>query len=156
MKKIYILSIAAMWSLTSNSLFSAALVLAFDSGGLLLQNSAGVALTGGGVATPFDGEVIQVGYFSGATSNDNNFSGTWIPITGEGSVNYVPNSPTGFDTTVGDDVNAGFDPNNQFAIRLEVDTNVHNALPAPGTILSIRVFDRSSIATRYILHDGFE
>lgn len=145
MKKANILSVGLIWSLSASALHAAALVLNIDSGGLTLQSANGIDLTGGGASTPYDGEIIQVGYFSGATSNDNNFSGTWIPLTGEGSLNYVPN--TLYDTTVGDDFTQGFGPPfNQFQISLPVDTAIQTQLPAPGTILSIRVYDRATIA----------
>ena len=147
MKKLGILSIAAIWSLSSSALFASALVMNFDSGGLLLKNSVGVNLAGGLTGTAYDGEVIQLGYFSGATSNGNNFSGNWTPITGEGSVNYALNTP--YDTSVGDDPTAGFTPNNQFSIALVLDTAAGKTIPAgltAGTIMSIRVYDKNTIA----------
>lgn len=147
MKKfsILFLSSAAIWSLSSSSLFGAALVLAFDSGGFMLQNSSGVNLTGGSAAAQFDGEIIQVGYFSGAATDNNNFLGTWIPITGEGSPNFVSN--TRFDTTVGDDSQGlGFGPPfNQFAISVNVDSTIQVGLPPVGTRMAIRIYDKSSI-----------
>lgn len=145
MKKFSILSIAAVWSLSSSALFAAAIVLNFDSGGFTLQNNAGADLTGGSAGTPFDGEVIQIGYFSGAgTGNDNNFVGNWIPLTGEGSVNYVAN--TQYDTSVGDAPGAFDPPNNQFSASVTFDTLLHTLLPPVGTVLSIRIYDRATLA----------
>ena len=138
-------SVAAALSLSSSGLFAAALVVAFDSGGLDLRDKNGVSLTAGGATVPYDGAIIQLGYFSGATTNDNNFSGSFISLTGEGSANFVSNTP--FDTTVGDDFTQGFGPpfNGQFQITLTFDTSTQTALPVPGTILSVRVFDKQSL-----------
>ena len=145
MTKLRLISLATAWSLSSSGLFAAALVVAFDSGGLDLRDRNGISLTAGGANVPYDGAVIQLGYFSGASTNDNNFSGTFIPLTGEGSSNFIPNTP--FDTTVGDDFTQGFGPpfNGQFQITLNFDTAVHTLLPPVGTVLSIRIFDKQSL-----------
>ena len=146
MKKYIVLSIAAIWSLSSSAVFAAAVVFNFDSGGFFLQNSAGVNLTGGAILTPFDGEVVQIGYFSAAgTTDNNNFAGTWIPITGEGSVNYAPNTKS--DTSVGDLPGAFDPPNNQFSSSVTYNTANGDVLPqvAVGTRLSIRVYDRATL-----------
>ena len=144
MTKTSILSLAIAWSLSSSALFAAALVVNMDSGGFLLKNSTGAALTAGANLTNFDGAIIQLGYFTSATSNNNNFSGAFVPLSGQGSVNFVSN--TTYDTTVGDDFNQGFGPPfNQFQIKLIVDTTVQTGLPAVGTILSIRIYDETSV-----------
>lgn len=145
MIKLKVISFVAALSLSSSGLFAAALVVAFDSGGLDIRDRNGVSLTAGGGTVPYDGAIIQLGYFSGANSNDNNFAGTFIPLSGEGSTNFVPNTP--FDTTIGDDFTQGFGPpfNGQFQITLTFDTTAQTALPAPGTILSVRIFDKQSL-----------
>ena len=143
MKKfsILFLSITAIWSLSSSALFGAALVLALDSGGFLLQNNGGSNLPFGDSTTQRDGAIIQVGYFSGANSDNNNFSGTFIPFTGEGSLNFVNGGA--FDTTVGDGP-SNLNPKNQFQISINVDSALTANYPAVGTIMSVRIFSNIS------------
>ena len=145
MIKLKAFSLFIALSLSSSTLFGAALVVAFDSGGAVLRNASGGDLPSGSASGSFDGAIIQLGYFSGATSDNNNFSGTFTALSGEGSVNYVSN--TVWDTTVGDDPTRGFAPLNQFNISLTFDTNIQVNLPAVGTILSIRVYDNTSTVT---------
>ncbi len=145
MTKLKTISFAAALSLSTSGLYAAALVVAFDSGGLDLRDRNGVSLTAGGNTVPYDGAIIQLGYFSGANANDSNFSGNFIPLTGQGSANFVSNAP--FDTTIGDDFTQGFGPpfSGQFQITLTFDTNVQTLLPQAGTILSVRIYDKQSI-----------
>src|ERR1700730_9937903 len=59
-----------------------------DSGGLFVFDQGTNKLTGG-TSADGDGAVIQLGYYSAATTM-NNFAGTWVPLTGEGSANTAP------------------------------------------------------------------
>ncbi len=141
---LFILSTAAALSLSSSSVFGAALVLAFDSGGYLLQDAAGVSLPFGGSTTLHDGAIIQVGYFSQANGDDKNFSGTWTPLTGQGSPNFTEDGA--YDTTVGDGP-ANLTPKNQFQISVNVDSAIQANYPAVGTVMAIRIYNNTSIAT---------
>lgn len=146
MKKLKALALAATLSITSSSLFAATLAVNFDSGGLSLRNNGGgTAITAGVANANFDGGIIQLGYFNGSSDN-NNFLGNFVPLTGEGSANFVSN--TVFDTTVGDDFNQGFGPpfDGQFQISLTFNDAQHTLLPATGTVLSIRIYNQTSIA----------
>jgi PEP-CTERM motif len=140
------LSLLAVWSASSSVVFSAALVFNIDNGSSALRDGANGLLTAGGEFTAGDGAVIQLGYFTGASAGDNNnFAGTWVPITGQGSPNFVDGSR--FDTTVGDDpANVGGGPAAGTFVILDFiiqDTAV--GLPSPGTVLSIRVYDRVTL-----------
>lgn len=146
MKKFKSLAFAVTLSITSGSLFAATLAVNFDSGGLSVRNNGGATpITAGSPNVNFDGGIIQLGYFN-ASSDNNNFLGTFIPLSGEGSTNFVSN--TVFDTTVGDDFNQGFGPpfDGQFQISLTYNDAQHSALPATGTVLSIRIYNQTSIA----------
>lgn len=126
--------------------------VSFDSGGLpgIFDNN-NVLLTGGTTADG-DGAVLQLGYFSGA-----NFSGIFTPLSGQGSLNTatiagtVPAEPYN-KTSIGD-VNGSGGAAGTFAISLNfgnLATNSFN-LPAPGTLLALRFYDNTTIAssTRY-------
>ncbi len=143
MKKVSIISTISILSIATSA-FGAALVVNFDSGGFDLQGRTGVSLSGGVGTVAHDGFIVELGYFSGATSNDNNFVGQFIPLTGQGSANFA--TGPAFATTIGDDP-ADLLPgtNGQFSLHVTFDTTVQTALPAPGTILSIRVFDKALI-----------
>src|SRR4051812_8392617 len=58
----------------------------FDSGSKTVMNQANTALTAGPVGDG-NGAVLQLGYFTGATDVNNNFTGTWVPLSGQGSAN---------------------------------------------------------------------
>ena len=55
--------------------------VSFDSGSQTLFNNLSTALTGGST-TDGNGAVLQLGYFTGV-----NFTGTFVPLSGEGSLN---------------------------------------------------------------------
>src|SRR5947208_16253143 len=66
-----------------------------NSSGSALKDSQGHALSEGNATTNNDGMLVQLGYFTGATSAKK-FSGIWTPITG------IPGKPK---TTIGDTYN---------------------------------------------------
>jgi hypothetical protein len=127
----------------------------FDSGDfqILNQNTgASIALTGG-TTNDGDGAVLQLGYFTGATAA-NNFAGTWVALSGEGSLNtaIVPGSvpPEGYNKTSIGDRNAFFAGDGTFALSLTFtagDAASGNSLPPAGTILSIRFYNATTIAS---------
>lgn len=136
----------------SGSAFGASIVtISFDSGFQFLRDNSGNLLTGG-TALNGNGAVIQLGYYSQATAA-NNFLGTWIPLSGEGSLNVgmVGSSGLSFnDTTIGD-LSSNGAGDGQFALSLTFtvgDVATGNSLPASTSIpLAIRFYDDTTIAT---------
>jgi hypothetical protein len=124
----------------------------FDSGlsGVhLVADQNGTALPGGGLPDG-NGAVLQLGYYSAATTA-NNFAGTWIPLSGQGSNNtaVVPGSTELYNQTSVGDVFANGPGNGQFAITLLFDlTNPLSShdLPSSAVPLSIRFYNGTSIA----------
>ena len=145
---------------TMTHLDAAMIVVNLDSGNngnpalfdqnVLLQN----ALSGGTNAEG-NGCVLQLGYYSQATVA-NNFLGTWIPLTGEGSANTGGNisgsSPgeTYNKTSIGD-VNVNGAGNGTFALSgltFISGSATGNNLPTSTTIpLAIRIFNNTTLAT---------
>jgi hypothetical protein len=125
-----------------------------DSGGngeqVFDQNN--VTLTAG-TSADGDGAVLQLGYYSGA-STGNNFAGTWIALSGEGSLNTATvtgSSPAiGYnETSIGDITAEGAGPG-QFALTLDFvsgSATSGNSLPSSTTIpLSVRFYNGTTIA----------
>ncbi|MEA3209356.1 MAG: hypothetical protein QOE70_2413 [Chthoniobacter sp.] len=117
---------------------------------VLLQN----ALSGG---TNQDGNgcVLQLGYYSQATTA-NNFLGNWVPLTGEGSANnggIVPGSSPAktYDKTSVGDVTVNGAANGTFAssgLTFVSGSATGRSLPASTTIpLAIRLYNASTIAS---------
>src|SRR5437868_9780126 len=80
--------------------------VSMDSGGFQLFNQ-NTSLLSGGTAADGDGVVLQLGYFSGP-----NFSGTFTPLTGQGSLNIAPipgsvPAETMNQTSIGDQTSQG-------------------------------------------------
>ena len=121
----------------------------WDSGSYSLRNSTGTAAITGGTTADHNGAVLQLGYFDSATSG-NLFAGTWIPITGEGSLNTAFNN-----TRVGDyTVNGAGDGSFAFSSGASPGTlftqavpSSFVALPPGGAFLAIRFYDNLTIAT---------
>ena len=120
-------------------------VVNIDSGSnTLVSNNGTTILTGGGATTNGDGDVIQLGYYSGATAG-NNFNGTWVPLTGtfSGNSSYVT-------TSVGDYF-AGGAGNGSFALaNLVFDPSGGsvngNNLPSSSSIpLAVRFYNGTTI-----------
>ena len=100
--------------------------------GTKLRDIFGIPLTSGTEASG-DGAVLQLGYYASATQSSP-FSGVWIPLTGPG---------TYFVTTIGDT----FRPvDGKFGISTAFKSDYAN-VPPPGTPLSIRFYDTTSLAT---------
>lgn len=139
---------AALVFLTSTASQSQASIatVSFDSGSYSLYNLNGsTVLTGGSPTIDGDGAVLQLGYFSGATSAQPfPTNGTWIALTGEGGANSAFAN-----TTIGNSFDAGAG-NGTFAMSLTFDTQVAGknvSLPSANTPLGIRVYNNTSIAT---------
>jgi hypothetical protein len=119
-----------------------------DSGSFTLKKSDGSTLLSAGTAADGDGSVLQIGYYSGASisagSLVNPFSGTFVPLTGVGSLNTAYNT-----TSIGDFVAFGGGANGTFATGTLLFTvgslTTGNSFPAAGTPLSIKFFDTTTI-----------
>ena len=146
MKKYTFLAALGALSVISTSAFGAALVVNFDDGGFNLKDKNGVLLSGGLPLAPHDGVVIQLGYFSGAATDGNNFVGNFVPLTGKGSANFAP--LTQFDTTIGDDTGLAPDTDGHFSTTVVFDPSLQVGLPPVGTILSIRIFDNKAVTAQ--------
>lgn len=156
MKKSYFSLLLSISLISGTVSFGAALVtqVSFDSGTILIKNSGGVTNLTGGTAADGNGAVIQLGYFSAATTGTvaGNFLGVWTPLTGEGSANNGGNiagsSPaeTFNKTSIGD--NGGAD--GEFGITVVFNSTVlgtFNNLPSSTSIpLAIRFYNGTTIA----------
>lgn len=100
--------------------------------GIGLKDINGTLLTAG-TASAGDGAVLQLGYYSAATTV-NPFAGTWMAITGPG---------TPYRSTVGD--SSGFSAG-RFSLSYQFKDG-SSFLPAAGTPLAIRFYDSTSLAT---------
>lgn len=122
----------------------------FNSGSFTFQTNLGVDLSPGGPADG-NGTVIQLGYFSGATAGDN-FLGTWIPLTGEGSANtgQIDGLTINFNqTSIGDSFTGTANTPGTFALGVVFDTAVSNKsqnLPGSTSIpLAIRFYNTTTV-----------
>ena len=127
--------------LSTFSFGAAQVTITVDTGGRSLQNQTGVALTAGALGVNGDGAVFQVGYYVGATVNNNFGSGDFIPLTGVTSV-------FGISTTVGDSIDNGAGNGEVFTLPLIVSAGGANdsLFPSVGTPLSARFFNATTIA----------
>jgi hypothetical protein len=110
----------------------AAIVKIATVAGVTLQNSSGTALEGGAI-NDGDGTLIEVGYYSLATTLSP-FAGTWIPLTG-------PNSGSMIVTTMGDGFSGA---DGTFTFSFELSDSLAN-LPGEGTPLSLRFYDTRTL-----------
>lgn len=127
--------------------------VSFDSSDEQIFDQNNIPLTAGG---PGDGNgaVLQLGYYSTATTA-NNFSGTWIPLSGETSLNtaLIPGSspPEMYNQTSIGDLTINFAGAATFAIQLSFrsgDPTSGNSLPSSTTIpLALRFYNNISIAS---------
>jgi hypothetical protein len=125
----------------------------FDSGDFqifdnpALHGGSDVALSGGTTADG-NGTVLQLGYFTGA-----NFSGTFIPLSGETSLNNAIISgsvpPEAYNKTSIGDLNGNGAGDGTFALSLNFvsgNANSGNSLPSAGTRLALRFYNNTTIA----------
>jgi hypothetical protein len=141
---------------TLNSALSDSTDVSMDSGSKFLydeRTEASIPLTGGTTADG-DGAVLQLGYYSNATIADN-FAGTWIPLTGEGSLNtaiVMGSSPAESynRTSIGDLTSQGAG-NGEFFMSLvfvEGDPTSGNSFPqSNSTPLALRVYNGTTVAS---------
>ncbi len=121
--------------------------IAIDSGSGSVFNQSNAVLSGGSVLDG-DGDVVQLGYFSGP-----NFTGTFTPLSGEGSANtaIVPDSTAEpyNKTSVGDvTLDGGGDGTFFFTLNFVVgNASSGNNLPATGTQLALRIYNNTTIAS---------
>jgi hypothetical protein len=122
--------------------------VSFDSGTKTMFDQGNTALFGG-TAADGDGDVLQLGYFTGA-----NFSGQFVVLAGETSANgaaLIPGS-NGTGTEPYSDLSIGDLSENgagdgTFALSLDFITssNSGNNLPAAGTQLALRFYNTTTI-----------
>lgn len=140
---------------------AAILGVTWDSGSYTLVNNNGVTPITGGTGN-HNGAVLQLGYFSSSTSGSL-FSGSWVPLSGEGSLNT-----TFANTTIGDFPSNGAssgsfafsigqgstpyiynvvtnpNPGTTFTIG---DAGTGNSLPVAGVLLAVRFYNNTTIAS---------
>ena len=143
--KIVSASMACIALMTVCSQGAALVTFNIDTGNRLLRDNTGAALTPGVLGTDHDGAVVQIGYFQSATVGNNFGNGTFVALTGEGSVFGV------LPTTIGDSFNNGTIAGQYFSdpINLFAGTNggANDGLfPAVNTPLSIRFYNKTTIA----------
>lgn len=132
------------------------ITIGMDSGSYTLLNQLNATLTGGSILDG-NGAIIQLGYYDQAVVG-NNFLGTWIPLTGDGSLNTgnikLDNSGTINlnQTSVGDQSSQGTGDGN-FVIQLQFETTNPTksqglgGLVANTTPLSIRIYNGTTLAS---------
>ncbi len=153
MKPAHILLLAAIVLSGTVAHAASTITISIDSRSAILTDNLGIALTGG-TSTDGDGAVLQLGYFDGASAN-NNFVGNWVPLTGQGSLNIggvIPgtNSAEPYNkTSIGDTTSAGAG-NGTFALELIFtvgDAGTGNSLPNSTSIpLAIRFYNGVTIS----------
>jgi len=149
MNKNLVLTSVCLLAATSFAFAQSNTTVNMDSGSFTLMNQSNTALTAGAVGDG-NGAVLQLGYYTGATSAGNNFLGTWVPLTGAGSLNtdLVPLSTETYNqTSIGDrNIDTG-NTAGTFSLQLLFGTDAgssHN-LPTAGTILSIRFYNGTTL-----------
>jgi hypothetical protein len=122
--------------------------VSFDSGSQTMFNQASIALSGGTI-NDGDGDVLQLGYYTGA-----NFTGNWVPLSGETSLNTAiiagssPAEPYN-KTSIGD-LNSNGAGNGTFAMSLDFvagSATSGNSLPSNGTQLALRFYNGTTLAS---------
>ena len=129
---------------SSLTVYADSISVSIDSGSFTVKNSDGISLLAGGSLTDGNGDVLQLGYYSAATIGSP-FSGTFVALTGEGSLN------TAYNTTSIGDQNAGGAGDGTFAISNIVFTvgnsTSGNSLPSLNTPISIRIYNNTTVAS---------
>jgi PEP-CTERM motif len=128
--------------------------VSFDSGDFMifdnpaLHGGSDVALSGGTTADG-NGDVLQLGYFTGP-----NFSGTFVPLSGETSLNNATISGSSpaepYNKTSIGDLNTNGAGDGTFALSLDFvsgNANSGNSLPSAGTQLALRFYNNTTIAS---------
>lgn len=130
--------------------------VSLDSGSKFIYNentAATIKLTGG-TSLDGDGAVLQLGYYSAATTADN-FSGSWVALSGEASLNTAiiqgssPPEPY-TKTSIGDRNSQGGADGAFFLGTLTffpANPLSNHDLPTPGTPLAVRFYNGTTIAT---------
>ncbi|MEI7774005.1 MAG: PEP-CTERM sorting domain-containing protein [Verrucomicrobiota bacterium] len=118
--------------------------VAFSTDGLTLKDNTGAVLSAGTSANG-DGMAVQIGYYSNA-STGNNFSGTWIPLTGQNSVNSAYLS-----TSIGDEGALGGIPDGEYYSGDQLEfiegSATRGNFPPSNTIpLSLRFYNAALIS----------
>ena len=147
MKRVFLLSSLLFSAVTLHAQNSVSLTWSYDRpsplGALAIYSTNGTtALSGAGTSANGDGFVLQLGYYSGATSV-NPFLGTWVPVFGAGSSNSLFSPATMGDGT------ATTGANDEFSFTGTVTDSTSSTeigIPAAGQIMSIRYYNATSVA----------
>lgn len=133
---------AAAFTATSQAAIVTSVDINWDGGNgiaTLFKNQSGALLSNGVLTADGDGFALQLGYFDGA-STANNFAGTWIPLTGFGTLNTQYSS-----FTVGDGEGGAGEVYGSFKFEPAVAAR-GSSLPLSTTIpLSIRFYNAASV-----------
>jgi hypothetical protein len=128
----------------------------FNDSTTLLRDFNGALLTQGSANLNSDGDLVQLGYYAGATAA-NNFTGTWTPITGATSVGKTAIGDS-FDlsgagagvlafTTVfhfGTSTPIVFEAQGAGEYTTQSAVSISSTTPPTGQILSIRFYDTTA------------
>lgn len=118
--------------------------VAFSTDGLTLKDNTGAVLSAGTAANG-DGMAVQIGYYSTATVG-NNFSGTWIPLSGQNSVNSAYLS-----ASIGDEGTLGGIPDGEYYSGDQLEfiegSATRGNFPSSTTIpLSLRFYNAALVS----------
>ena len=131
---------------TSTARCAAITIVTFWTSSFKLVDGYYVPLTGGNPNVDHDGTVVQLGYHSNATVGQE-FSGSWIPLTGEDGANSAYAGSTIGDTASTEGTGDGvFDDGWVFVLG---NATRGMNLPPAGTPLAFRFYDGSSIASSF-------
>lgn len=153
-------SLLVCLSLSAGAAYSGIITINFDSGGSTINDQLGSPLSGGTPTVDGDGFVLQLGYYSQATTASN-FLGEWVALSGFGSLNTgsIPGTTIGFNqTTVGDNQDQGAGAAGTFALTLtfdESDSTRNKSFPAVGVPLSVRFYNASTLVENVTLFNAF-
>jgi hypothetical protein len=103
----------------------------------VFMDASGAPLSAGSPDTNGDGHVLEFGYYDAATIA-NPFAGTWVPLTGEGLLNF-------WRTTIGDDAT----PDGRFDLEVffQPETATGNNLPPSTNIpMALRFYDNFALS----------
>lgn len=127
--------------------------LNIDSGSYTLKNSDNLTPLSGGLSSVVgDGDVVQIGYYTAATSG-NLFAGTWVPLTGNGGANSDFAA-----TSIGDNPDAGAgDGSFAFAaggttagdiyLNFVQGSSTAGVMPGDGQLMAVRFYNGTTVAS---------
>lgn len=104
-------------------------------------------LSGAGTSANGDGFVLQLGYYTLATSSDP-FQGAWVPLYGPGALNTSLFSTAGMgDFTTGSGTTGDDDRFNLSGAIDTTDPGTSTGIPSAGQIMAIRYYNAASLSS---------